>query len=68
MTNTTMLEERIKASGMKKAFIAEKLELSPTGLWKKMRGEREFKASEMKTLCDLLGINNMDEMAKIFFA
>lgn len=68
MTNPSVLEEKIRSCGMKKSWIAKQLGISPTCLWKKMRGDREFKASEMQTLCDLLGIKTMDEMAKIFFA
>lgn len=67
MINTAALEERIKGSGIKKSFLAGKMGLSPTALWKKLRGEREFKISEVQTMCDLLGINSMEEVAKIFF-
>lgn len=68
MTNTAALEARIKGSGIKKSWLAEKMGLSPTALWKKLRGEREFKISEVQTMCDLLGIDSMEEVAKIFFA
>ena len=68
MTNTPALEEKIRKCGYKKTWIAGKLGLSPTGLWKKMRGEREFKISEVLTLSELLDINTMDEVTKIFFA
>lgn len=67
MTNTSALEEKIRGCGMKKSWIAKKMGLSQTGLWKKMRGEREFKISEVQTLCDLLGINTIEEVSKIFF-
>ena len=68
MTNTTLLEERIKQSGYQKNYIAKALGLTPYGLSLKISGKNEFKASEIDALSDLLGIESWEERASIFFA
>ena len=67
MTNTLLLEERIKQSGYKKSFIASKIGISAYALSLKINNKKEFKASEINGLCEILGINTKDRMA-IFFA
>lgn len=66
MTNTEMLKEVIRQSGFKRKYIAEKLGITYAGLMKKIRNESEFKASEIKILCDLLNICEK-ERDSIFF-
>ena len=68
MTNTKLLEERIRASGYRKNFIAESLGLTPYGLTLKIRNENEFKASEIDALSTLLGIESWEDRVAIFFA
>ncbi len=68
MTNTELLEQRIKDSGLKKSKIISALGLTYSGFLKKVNGITEFKASEIKTLCDLLRIDNVEEQSRIFFA
>lgn len=69
MTNTELLEEKIKESGYKRSYIAKAIGLkSAFGLAKKIRNENEFKASEINKLCDLLKISSMEEKERIFFA
>ena len=67
MTNREMLNERIDASGFKRQYIAEQLGITRESLGNKIAGRSEFVASEIKTLCKLLRINNAD-MKRIFFA
>ena len=67
MTNTLLLEDRIKQSGYKKSFIASKVGISAYALSLKVNNKKEFKASEINGLCEILGINTKDRMA-IFFA
>lgn len=67
MTNTALLEEKIKQSGYKRSYIAAKLGRTPYGLALKISGQNEFTATEINTLCNLLGINVEDRM-RIFFA
>lgn len=67
MTNTSLLREKIKKSGLKMEFIAEKLGLSRAAFSMKVNNESAFKVPEMYKLCDLLDID--EEYAKdIFFA
>lgn len=68
MTDTIALKKRIKDSGLKQEFIAEKLGLSSYGFAKKRDNETEFKPSEIDALCTLLKIDTLDERFAIFFA
>lgn len=69
MTNTALLEEKIRESGYKKSYIAKAIGLkSAFGLAKKIRNENEFKAREINALCDLLKIESLEEKERIFFA
>lgn len=47
--------------------IAEKMGISRQSLYLKMKGNREFKISEIAKLCDILRLTN-DEKNLIFFA
>lgn len=67
MTNTSLLEEYIKNSGLKKSFIAGELGLSRYGFLRKCNNKGEFRATEIDVLCKLLQIGVKDRMA-IFFA
>ena len=68
MTNTYLLSKKIKDSGLKRGFIAEKLGISYDWLKKKIDNEVAFKAIEIQILCDLLGITDLHEKERIFFA
>ena len=68
MTNTALLEEKIRKSGLKKSYIAKAIGLSPYGLTLKIQNSNEFKASEIEKLCLLLGIDDLEERSAIFFA
>lgn len=67
MTDKKLLEEAIKKSGYKKGFIAEKIGLTRAGFRNCINNEAEFKASQIQTLCDMLGLDNEQKNA-IFFA
>ena len=68
MTNTVLLVEKIKSSGLKLGFIAEKLGVSYHWLKRKINGEVAFKVYEVQILCDLLKITDLAEKDEIFFA
>lgn len=69
MTNTALLEEKIRLSGYKRSYIAKAIGLkSAFGLAKKIRNETEFKATEINAICKLLGIDSLEEKELIFFA
>lgn len=68
MTNSVLLKKKIKTSGLKIGFIAEKLSSSYGWFNKKVAGEVSFKAWEIQTLCELLNITDLEEKEAIFFA
>lgn len=67
MTNTKMLEQIIKARGLKKGYIAEQLGVSRSGLINLINNRAEFRASQIQTLTSLLNLNEAQRNA-IFFA
>ena len=68
MTNTPLLERLIKGSGLKLAFIAEKLGISRQALHRKIKGLVQFTGPEIKTMCKLLNLNDWAEIEPVFFA
>ena len=68
MTDTKRLEEKIKESGITKVHIGKKLNLTPYGLSKKIKGITEFKAEEISRICKILNIADLQEKEDIFFA
>lgn len=66
MTNTIELEVAIKRAGITKKELAEQMELSEMGLYKKINNITEFKASEIYKICKILSIKNKDR-EDIFF-
>ena len=67
MTNTELLEQKIKESGKKVSYLAEKVGLSYAGFRNCVTNKAEFKATHIHILCDELGID-LKEMKRIFFA
>lgn len=68
MTNTEMLRDAIRKSGLKLEFIAQKLEISRFALTKKIENVTEFKASEIQKMCEVLQIADAETKEAIFFA
>ena len=68
MTNTELLEKKIKDSGKKKVFLAEKCGLSYAGFRNCVINKSEFKASHIAILCEELNITSLKEKQAIFFA
>lgn len=67
MTNTALLEKAIQDSGLKKAFLAEKIGLTPAGFRNCVTNKAEFKASQINILCEVLGIDSLEQKEAIFF-
>ena len=67
MTNAIELRKRIKNSVLKLKYIAENLSLTPYGLQRKIDNFSEFKASEIRKMCNLLGISDSKTRDMIFF-
>lgn len=68
MTNTSLLAEYIKKSGLKKGYIAERMGISRQTLSKKTNGLVDFTQHEMAALCEVLGIKDRETREAIFFA
>jgi len=68
VVDTQYLEEKIKSSGKKKSYLAEKLGCSRSYLFKKINNQAEFDLSEMKILCKELDIRTSADRDRIFFA
>jgi hypothetical protein len=68
VTNTALLEEKIKQSGKKKKFLAEKCGLSMQGFRNCLKNKAEFKTGHIKILCAELGITKLTEKEAIFYA
>ncbi len=68
MTNVKLLEQKIKESGLKKAYIADKIGVSSTTFSALMSNRAEFKASQIRAICNVLDIQDNAEIRAIFFA
>lgn len=68
MTDTKRLKERIARSGLKLAFIAQRMGLSRMGLYNKINNRRPFNQYEIEALCQVLQIVSVHEKEAIFFA
>lgn len=68
LTDSKLLEEYIAKSGLKRTFIAERIGLSRSGLWKKINNLSAFNQYEIENLCSVLGICTVQEKENIFFA
>lgn len=66
MTDTTKLEMAITRSGLTRKYLAEQLNLSAMGFYKKVHNLTEFKASEIENLTKLLKLTPLERDA-IFF-
>ena len=66
MTDTVALRAVIADSGLKYKVLAEIMGLSPYALQLKIDNESEFKASEIDTLANALGMD-MRQRDSIFF-
>lgn len=68
MTNSDLLKQKIKESGLKIGFIVEKLDTSYGWFNKKLENEKDFTAAEIQMLCEILSITDLAERDRIFFA
>lgn len=68
MTNSAALRERIKRSGFKLGYIAEKIGITAYTLQKKIDNETEFKVSEVDCLAKLLNLTALEKDAYFFAA
>ena len=68
MTNTKLLNKAIEDSGLKISRILDSMGIKAYAtLRDKIENKREFTASEITRLCEILRLNN-DQREAIFFA
>ena len=67
MTDVDRLDKKVKESGLRTAYICEKLGICRASWSKKRRGLAPFSAAEIQKLCELLSITSAREMKEIFF-
>lgn len=68
MTNTKLLKDYIEKSGLKLTYIADKLGISRSALWKKVNNASSFDQYQIEKMCDLVGIRTLQEKEAVFFA
>ena len=68
MTNVERLKSKVDESGLKNAYIAERLGISRASWYNKLNGKHQFTADEIKDLCAVLHITSLREKEDIFFA
>ena len=68
MTNSELLEEKIRLSGKKKCYLAKRLGLSRQGFLDCRNNVSDFTTCQVQILCEELGIFNLEERQAIFFA
>ena len=67
MTNTGLLRDIIRASGLKQGFIAEQIGISRQSFYRFLHGEMELRQSQIAALCEILSLSKADK-ERIFFA
>lgn len=68
MTNIKLLEERIQKSGLKKGYLAKQIGVSRGTFSALITNKKEFKTSQVETLCKILNIKDNESIKAIFFA
>ena len=68
MTDTELLEIKIKESGKKKGYLAEKCGLSRAGFRNCLTNKATWSAKHIAVLCEELHIHKLAEKEAIFFA
>lgn len=61
MTNSEMLNEKIAQSGLKRNYIAQRLGITAYALSLKINNVNDFKSTEIAKMCDVLGIDSLEE-------
>ncbi len=67
VVNTEVLTDIIEKSGLKREYIAQRLGITRQTLTAKIAGDSEFSVSEVRALCDVLGIKKLRDINQIFF-
>lgn len=68
LVNTQYLEDKIRESGKKKGYLADKIGCSRSYLFKKINNKADFSSKEISVLCKEIGVSTLTEKEHIFFA
>lgn len=68
MTDLQLLRQLIHDSGLKYSFIATRLGMTPQNFHKYLNGRTEFRASQIRMLCDILHIEDPALAEAVFYA
>lgn len=60
MTNSIMLQHKIIDANINKKELAQSLNISATALYSKLSNEREFKASEICKIKEILNLSDAE--------
>lgn len=66
MVNTELLRHKIDESGLKIAFICDKLGITPQGFYKRLDSKSDWSFTQVMTLKSLLSLSEKD-LDDIFF-
>lgn len=66
MTNVTLLRQRIDGSGLKMSYIASQLDMTPQGLYKKLKDGSDWTFTQVMVIKRLLNLSD-EEVNTIFF-
>ena len=68
MLDSSKLKGKMAEAGETQKTLASKIGMSTNSLSNKLKGKRDFTVIEVKKICDVLGISDNAEKAKIFLA
>ena len=68
MTNSKLLKDKIRESGLKMTFIAQFVGISRGALYNKINNLRPFTQYEIAKMCLVLRITELEDKEAIFFA
>lgn len=67
MTNTALLKERLRKSGLRLRYVAEQMGITYQALHNKIGNKTEFRQDEIRKLQSILSLTHED-MLLIFFS
>jgi len=67
MVNKNLLMGKIVGSGNTQTSIAQKMGISKNTFNEKINGKKRFYSDEVLRVCEIVGVDTAEEMAKIFY-
>lgn len=60
--NANLIKAKIKEKGLTQGEVAQRIGISNNSFSRKLLGKREFRLSEIRSLCEVLCIDNAKEI------